>query len=302
VFAMGILLYMMTTGKHPFRGDDQARTIARISSDEPAVLPSTLVPGYPPGLELCVMQALAKDPAKRFPSAHDMVVGLTRALPSALRESTDEEVAEFVRRLLPERHERQKQAIRQALEQADRRDVTTSVPPRAPEAVSDEAATVLENLSQERTPSADGRSLPGATASDPPASFVPARSSRILLSLALAGSLILVIAIGLLVRRTDPRSSAALSSPALPRPENVTMTARPTHDARTPSEAGSITAAQPASAPSSPPLDSAPAARPTPPAPRPSNVSKRGPTAPRPTTSSSAYKGPFVSPIRNPGF
>jgi serine/threonine-protein kinase len=298
VFAMGILLYMMTTGKHPFRGDDQARTIARISSDEPAVLPSTLVPGYPPGLELCVMQALAKDPAKRFPSAHDMVVGLTRSLPSALRESTDEEVAEFVRRLLPERHERQKQALRQALEQADRRDVTRSVPPRAPEAVSDEAATVLENLSQERTPSADGRSLPGATASDPPPSFAPARSSRILLSLALAGSLILVLAIGLLVRRTDPRSSAALSSPALPRPENVTVTARPTHEALAPSEPRSVATAQPLPS-SAPPSESAPAARP---APRPGNVIKRGSAAPRPTTSSSAYKGPFVSPIRNPGF
>lgn len=302
VFAMGILLYMMTTGKHPFRGDDQARTIARISSDEPAVLPSVLVPGYPPGLESCVMQALAKDPAKRFPSAHDMVLGLTRALPPALRESTDEEVAEFVRRLLPERHERQKQALRQALEQADRRELTRSVAPGPPETSSDEAATVLENFNADMTPSADGRSLPGATASDPPAPPASVRSWRARLPLVLAGSLVSLIVAGLLLRHTDPGRSA-LSSPAVPRAENIAAPAPLTTEARSGTETPSHTTPAVPAPSSTPSSENAAAASESAPAPRPPNSAvKRGSAVPRPTASASGRKGPFVSPIRNPGF
>jgi len=165
VFAMGILLYMMTTGTHPFRGEDQAETIRRISSDDLVIPPSTLVPGYPVGLESVVMQALAKDAAKRYPTANDMLIGLTRALPASMRPSTDEEVAEFLRALLPDRLEKRKAAIKGALEAADRREAGIAVP-RMVYAESAEVPTVLEGLvsSREMTPSAEGnRSLPGAT-------------------------------------------------------------------------------------------------------------------------------------------
>src|SRR5262245_32976362 len=118
VFAMGILLYMMSTGRHPFRGDDEPYTIKQISSDEPAVPPTTLIANYPPALEQVVMQALAKDPAKRYPTANDVVVALSRAMPP----STDEEVAAFLRALLPDRLEKRKLTIKSALDAADRRE------------------------------------------------------------------------------------------------------------------------------------------------------------------------------------
>jgi len=74
--------------------------------------PSSIVPGYPAGLEAVVMQALAKDASKRYPTANDMLIGLTRALPPSMRPSTDEEVAEFLRALLPDRLEKRKIASR----------------------------------------------------------------------------------------------------------------------------------------------------------------------------------------------
>jgi serine/threonine-protein kinase len=295
VFAMGILLYMMTTGKHPFRGDDQAQTIARISSDEPAILPSTLVPGYPPGLEACVMQALAKDAAKRYPSANDMLLGLTRALPSAMRESTDEEVSEFIRRLLPDRLERQKQAIKQALEQADRRD---TLRPAAPlhEVSTDEPATVLEGLAPEMTPSADGRSLPGASSSEPPPSFtrVEAQRRRNLLYVAFAGTLVVVALLSFafgLDRR--PRRSAALA-PIPPPPAAVVVRTEPALTSAT-------DPAPPEPAPSEftpPPASAAPA--PPPLAPSTRRTASKPPVKPAPSTT--PREGPFVSPIRTPGF
>ena len=220
VFAMGILLYMMTTGKASVpRRRSRAQTIARISSDEPAILPSVLVPGYPAGLEACVMQALAKDSAKRYPSANDMLIGLTRALPSAMRESTDEEVSEFIRRLLPDRLERQKQAIKQALEQADRREMSRSTPQlHMHDSATDEPATVLEGIGREMTPSADGRSLPGASSTEPPPSFARAESARRRNLLVVAFGVILLLGAGLgFAFGHDDRPRAAAVAP-LPAP------------------------------------------------------------------------------------
>ncbi|RYZ01571.1 MAG: serine/threonine protein kinase, partial [Myxococcales bacterium] len=213
VFAMGILLYMMTTGKHPFRGEDQAQTITRISSDEPAILPSALVPSYPAGLEAVVMQALAKDPAKRYPSANDMLIGLQRALPTAMRESTDEEVSEFIRRLVPDRLERQKQAIKQSLEQADRREMSRSAPQlQLNEGGGDEAATVLEGIGREMTPSADGRSLPGASSTEPPPSFGGTRSRNLFLYVGFGAALVVVALLSFAFGRDRQEPAVAVAS------------------------------------------------------------------------------------------
>jgi serine/threonine protein kinase len=297
VFAMGILLYMMTTGKHPFRGDDQAQTIARISSDEPAILPSVLVPGYPSGLEACVMQALAKDSAKRYPSANDMLLGLTRALPTAMRESTDEEVSEFIRRLLPDRLERQKQAIKQALEQADRREMSRSAPQLPmPESSTDEAATVMEGIGREITPSADGRSLPGASSTEPPISFARQESQRRRSLMYVAFGIILMVGAGLgfAFGNNESRRPAAAVAP-LPLP---TPLPTPLPPVETP-----IPAVTPPVSPISDlPPEEAPAPSASIPPPRPAGGKRITAPPTKPIPSSPPREGPFVSPIRNPGF
>src|SRR4051812_25400494 len=295
VFALGILLYMMTTGKHPFRGEDQAQTIARISSEEPAILPSALMPGYPPGLEAVVMQALAKDSAKRYPSANDMLIGLTRALPSAMRESTDEEVSEFIRRLLPDRLERQKQAIKQALDQADRREMSRSAPQlQLPESATDEAATVLEGIGREMTPSADGRSLPGASSTEPPPSFARVERSRRRNLLFVAFGIILLVGagVGFLFGHDESRRSAAAATP-LPTPTPVPSPVEVLPTLPTPPTPST----PPAVAPSDLPTEVMPA-----PAPSASAATTRPPgtrrTPPKPIPSAPPRKDPFVSPIR----
>ncbi len=306
VFAMGILLYMMTTGKHPFRGDDQAQTIARISAEEAAILPSALVPGYPPGLEAVVMQALAKDPAKRYPSANDMLIGLTRALPAAMRESTDEEVSEFIRRLLPDRLERQKQAIKQALEQADRREMSRSTPQlHLPETPADEPATVLEGIGREMTPSADGRSLPGASSTDPPPSLerAEAQRRRNLLVIAFGAILLFGAGLGFAFGRDDGKPSAAgplitvapAAAPPVAAPPVSEPAVAPSPSASAASTSPAVPSALPdepsPAAPSASSTRSAPTKRPTGAAPRASGASSAPPR-----------QEPFVSPIRNPGF
>jgi serine/threonine-protein kinase len=297
VFAMGILLYMMTTGTHPFRGDDQGQTIRRISDDVPVTPPSSIVPGYPGGLEAVVLQALAKDASKRYPTANDMLIGLTRALPPSMRPSTDEEVAEFLRALLPDRLEKRKSAIKAALEAADRREAGKSLSGVAPgeQEVPDEAPTVLEGLvsSREMTPSTvEGQhSLPGAVREALPANRdsqrAPQRNGmRTALSIALVAAVGIIAAL-LLARRPGP-SAAAVAPPPLA--STVSVVREPLPAANEPNVQPVETLPLPPADSVAPVKSAAPSKHRSPPVkkPEPPPVKSRGPT--------------FVSPIRDPGF
>jgi serine/threonine protein kinase len=121
VFALGVVLYALTTGKHPFRKDNDANTMYQICSPEPAVSPRRIVPGFPMQLERVLMQSLAKNPVRRFPTANDFLVALDQSLPTSMRVSSDEEVAKFVRSLFGDRREQQKAELQAALERADER-------------------------------------------------------------------------------------------------------------------------------------------------------------------------------------
>jgi len=69
VFALGIVLYEMTTQCRAFRGATNHATLRKIVHGQ-LVRPSQLVSGYPPELEALVLRALATDPAERFASAN----------------------------------------------------------------------------------------------------------------------------------------------------------------------------------------------------------------------------------------
>lgn len=68
VYAAGMLLHALLSGKHPFEDDPFVRAIDRVlEGDVPK--PSTINPDVPPVLDTIVMQAVALDRAKRFPTA-----------------------------------------------------------------------------------------------------------------------------------------------------------------------------------------------------------------------------------------
>lgn len=62
IFAFGLVLYEMISGKPAFQAGSQASLIAAILKEEPAPLPS-LIPMTPPALDRLVRKCLAKDPA-----------------------------------------------------------------------------------------------------------------------------------------------------------------------------------------------------------------------------------------------
>jgi serine/threonine protein kinase len=71
IFALGLLLYEMTTGKKAFAGKSPASLMAAILHTEPEPL-SSFQPMIPPALDRIVRTCLAKDPDDRFQTAHDV--------------------------------------------------------------------------------------------------------------------------------------------------------------------------------------------------------------------------------------
>lgn len=118
VFALGIVLYALTTGKHPFRRESEAATMYNICAPQAVMPPSKVVPDYPAELEAVILKALEKDRDKRFPSANDMLKALDK-LPEGLRATTDHDIGVFVQGLLGTRRDERRKALAEALERAD---------------------------------------------------------------------------------------------------------------------------------------------------------------------------------------
>lgn len=118
VFALGIVLYALTTGKHPFRRESEAATMYNICSTDSVVPPSSVVDGYPAELEKIVLKALKKDREQRYESCDALSRDLG-ALPAELRVGSDSDVAHFIRDLMGEKRSAQKRRIEEAITKAD---------------------------------------------------------------------------------------------------------------------------------------------------------------------------------------
>jgi Tol biopolymer transport system component len=71
IFAFGLVLYEMLTGRHAFEGTTAARVMAAILEKDPAPL-STLNAAVSPALAQVVSTCLAKDPAERWQSVREL--------------------------------------------------------------------------------------------------------------------------------------------------------------------------------------------------------------------------------------
>lgn len=90
IYSLGVILYEMVTGVRPFRGDNPMDVIMQHINVTP-VAPIQINPNIPASLSAVIMQALAKDPDARFPSAAAMTAAIAEALhipvPENLRHS-----------------------------------------------------------------------------------------------------------------------------------------------------------------------------------------------------------------------
>lgn len=72
IFSVGVILYEMLTGQHPFLEEDELQTLHNTLSVDPAKLGHAL----PAEFASVVFRALHKDPAQRFQTMHDLLEAL----------------------------------------------------------------------------------------------------------------------------------------------------------------------------------------------------------------------------------
>jgi formylglycine-generating enzyme required for sulfatase activity/dienelactone hydrolase len=71
VFSLGVVLYEMATGRHPFKRDNNVSTLSAILTATPAPV-LAVNDSLPPQLSVIVARCLARSPADRYPSASEL--------------------------------------------------------------------------------------------------------------------------------------------------------------------------------------------------------------------------------------
>src|SRR5688572_5317224 len=75
IFALGIVLYELTTLRRAFKGNDDFETMKKIVAGD-FLRPSAAVPGYPRELESIILTAMASDAGARFQTAQELIEAL----------------------------------------------------------------------------------------------------------------------------------------------------------------------------------------------------------------------------------
>jgi eukaryotic-like serine/threonine-protein kinase len=158
VYAMGVVVWEMLTGKRLFQGDNEASIIVKVLAGG-GEKPSRHAPNLPSELDALVMRALAPNADDRFATALEMAEALVRVVPPALSTEVGRWVEEVASDTLAERTAR--------LAEIESSTGVVTVPPPAvaldPRSEPQEALTLLasqpSSLSVEK-PSAVRRRLP----------------------------------------------------------------------------------------------------------------------------------------------
>ena len=118
VFALGIVLFELTTGERLFRGDDPAQTLELVKSGRiPA--PKEIYAQYPDRLAAVVKRALSRNVNDRYQTAAEFRDALEQYLKDERIMVSPAGVGQLVKRVLGSRIEQQRQALREALVAAD---------------------------------------------------------------------------------------------------------------------------------------------------------------------------------------
>jgi len=115
IFALGVVLWELTTGQRLFRMESDLDTLAKVQECN-VPRPSTLIRGYPVDLEKIVMKALAKNRGERFRTAREF----SRALQSLLMRRglfiASDEVSAYTQSIFNDRIQKREAHLRWASE------------------------------------------------------------------------------------------------------------------------------------------------------------------------------------------
>lgn len=118
IFATGVMLFELTTGKRLFKGKSEFETL-KLICDEEYPLPSQVRPDYPKDLESIVMRALAKNKDERYPTARAMQRDLEEFVRRHRVPVSNSALHGFMQELFHDKLAAQKEALSQGKQLAD---------------------------------------------------------------------------------------------------------------------------------------------------------------------------------------
>ena len=158
LFALGVLTYELTTGRHPFEAPDEVAVLTRLLKGE-FLPPTRLVEDYPKELEALVLSLMALEPARRPASARDVLARLERFALARRLPFSMSRIADFVR-LHAEGGEMDRGAP-PALADREAAEASRRLAARADTGTAELATALLRNR---RPASGDSRGAPGGPA------------------------------------------------------------------------------------------------------------------------------------------
>jgi serine/threonine-protein kinase len=118
IFATGVILFELTTGKRLFKGTSEYDTL-KLICDREYPLPSQARFGYPRELEVIVMRALAKDRTERWQSAREMQGAIEEFVRKERLAVSTIALSKFMQGLFEDKLASQKEALLQGKQLAD---------------------------------------------------------------------------------------------------------------------------------------------------------------------------------------
>ncbi|MBU54315.1 MAG: hypothetical protein CL920_36925 [Deltaproteobacteria bacterium] len=111
LFALGIVLYEMSTGKRLFKRRSEAETIQALLTT-PIPPPSRIKPGYPKKLEDILLKVLQRNPSERYQSAREFRLALEEFMEEEGRYYGVRQLGDAMQQLFPNEIANEKKGIR----------------------------------------------------------------------------------------------------------------------------------------------------------------------------------------------
>ena len=114
IFALGIILYEMLTGKKLYQGDDEFSTLEKVRQAKVDPPPSKLNAEISPELEAIVLRALAKEPRDRYQSVSELQMALEDLMSQRRYDFNTIRFTQYIQRLFSAQLEQDSERFRAA--------------------------------------------------------------------------------------------------------------------------------------------------------------------------------------------